>query len=406
MSAHHAVAAVTQVIRSMLVTPVDDQVAGATISVGPPDAAAGPDPDNRVNLFLYRVSPNAALRAYDLPTRRSSGELAARPTIALDLHYLVTFFGDEPTLVPQRLLGTVMSTLHASSVLSRDQIAAALPSPDPLSGSELESQPELVKLEVETMGTEDLLRLWSTLLQSKYALSVAYRVSTVLIEEPLAPVSATPVEEPRVHVVPMTVPRIESIAVDGVPAAPVTVERMLRVEGSSLAARPPEIWFGGASTGSYEVENWGLRVTPPSDVRAGTVEVRVVHPFVVGDSPRDDEQSSNPVSIYLRPVIDQVPSVAAGVLSVDVIPPLYLDQTVVVALESTTTDEVTRVLVDMDAARSLAGLPEGTASLGTVMVTLPALAAGTYRVRLEADGARNAAKADGSVPLDPQVVIP
>ena len=406
MSAHHAVAAVTQVIRSLLITPVDAQVAGATVSVGAPGEGTNPDPDNRVNLFLYRVSPNASLRSLDLPTRRSGGAVTKRPTIALDLHYLLTFFGDETSLVPQRLLGTVLSTLHASPMLAREQIVAALPPPDPLSGSGLEVQPELVKLEMEAMGGEELMRLWSTLLQAKYSLSVTYRASTVMIEEPVVPVSATPVEEPRVHVVTISSPRIESVAVDGEPGAPITVERALRIEGSSLSSRPAEIWFGGASTASYDVGVWGLRATPPADVRAGIVDVRVVHPVTVGDPPRSDEQSSNAVSIRLRPVIDQVPAVAGGVLSVDVLPPHHLDQTVVVALESVASGEVTRVLVDMEQARILAGLPEGTTTLSTVMVTLPSLSPGDYRVRLEADGARNAAKADGSVPVDPEAVIP
>ncbi|MCH9681250.1 MAG: Pvc16 family protein [Deltaproteobacteria bacterium] len=405
MSAQHAIAAVTQVLRTMLTTPVDAQVPGATVSVGPPDAVAGPAPDNRVNVFLYRVSPNTALRSHDIPTRRGSGQLMQRPVIAVDLHYMVTCFGDEVTLVPQRLLGTVLSTLHASPMLSRDRITAALAPPEPLADSGLEDQRDLVKFQLEALSNEELSRLWSTLLQTKYALSVAYRASTVLIEEPVAPVQNTPVEERRVHVVIAARPMIEAGEVVDQPTAAITAERMLLLRGNALSARPAELWFGDVVTTDYETRAEGLRVTPPSTVRAGVVGVRVVHPVVGQDSTATVSETSNVVAVPLRPVISALPSVVGDVLTIEVLPEVHLDQTATVRLEEVATGSVARLAVDLEQARILAGLPEQTTSLSTVMVQLPALPGGVHRVRLEVDGLPNVGTADGSIDRDPEVVL-
>ena len=50
------------------------------------------------------------------------GNWRSRPQAALDLHYLLTFYGNEAQLEPQRLLGSVVRTLHARPVLTRQQI--------------------------------------------------------------------------------------------------------------------------------------------------------------------------------------------------------------------------------------------------------------------------------------------
>ena len=79
-----------------------------------------------INIYLYQVMPNAALRNEELPTRRADGSLARRPQAALDLYYLLTFYGDENEQEPQRLLGTAVSTLNARPILSRDAIRDAI----------------------------------------------------------------------------------------------------------------------------------------------------------------------------------------------------------------------------------------------------------------------------------------
>ncbi|MBN9511563.1 MAG: DUF4255 domain-containing protein, partial [Alphaproteobacteria bacterium] len=95
MSNALAIATVTETLLQLLQQRLDvSQVPGALVTALPPDSASGlPNPG--VNIFLYQVSPNLALRNADLPTRAADGTLLRRPRTALDLHYLLTFYGDE-----------------------------------------------------------------------------------------------------------------------------------------------------------------------------------------------------------------------------------------------------------------------------------------------------------------------
>ncbi|HEY2618449.1 MAG TPA: DUF4255 domain-containing protein, partial [Acetobacteraceae bacterium] len=112
MSNELAVAAVTETLRDLISTPVHNTVTGALVGTFSPDDTANLFKPG-VNIFLYQVSPNAALRNADLPTRTPDGTLLRRPQAALDLHYLLTYYGDYSVLEPQRLLGAVAKTLHA-----------------------------------------------------------------------------------------------------------------------------------------------------------------------------------------------------------------------------------------------------------------------------------------------------
>src|SRR5579859_7993035 len=110
MSNTLAIATVTETLRQMLADYVVNLVNGASVTVQPPDASSTLLPNPGVNIFLYQISPNPALRNADLPTRTSGGKLLRRPQAALDLHYLLTFYGDSQ-LVQQHLLGAVTLAL-------------------------------------------------------------------------------------------------------------------------------------------------------------------------------------------------------------------------------------------------------------------------------------------------------
>ena len=79
-----------------------------------------------------RVSlPGLAQR---IPAKRGPSFASSRRTTAraakaaLDLHYLLSFFGSEGQLEPQRLLGSAVRTLHTYSVLTRQMISDAMSS--------------------------------------------------------------------------------------------------------------------------------------------------------------------------------------------------------------------------------------------------------------------------------------
>ncbi|WP_456429130.1 Pvc16 family protein [Rhodocaloribacter sp.] len=218
MSNFLAIATATATLQQLLLESLGVDVPGALATTLRPDnarlSAAG---NYGVNIYLYQAAPNAAWRNADLPTRDASGRLSRRPKMALDLHYLLTFYGDEENLQPQRILGSVARTLHARPVLTRAMIQSAIDaavSVDPghfLADSDLAGEIERVKFTPIPLSLEELSKLWSVFFQTPYALSMAYLGTVVMIEAEETPSLALPVQTPVIEVAP---------ALPGPPVAP------------------------------------------------------------------------------------------------------------------------------------------------------------------------------------------
>jgi hypothetical protein len=174
-----AVATVSAALGRIIHGAARSAVPGAEFFTGRPAEDGGP---LRVHLYLYQVMPNAALRNDDLPTRGADGVATRRPSAALDLHYLIAFYGDQANLEPERMLGAVVRDLHAHPVLTRDDIAAVIAGAGPLSASDLADAVERVRFTPLTLGLEELAKLWSIFFQTRHAVSVAYQASVVTIE--------------------------------------------------------------------------------------------------------------------------------------------------------------------------------------------------------------------------------
>jgi hypothetical protein len=204
MSNFLAIATVTATLRQLLQAEVGADVPGAKVTTLRPDRLENTAQDPGVNIYLYLVTPNAAWRNADLPGRNPDGGLTQRPQAALDLHYLITAYGDEGHLYPQRLLGSAVSVLHCRPVLTREAIRRMVEDPPEgtdLGDSDLAEQVELVKLTPVPMGLEELHNLWFGFFQAPYFLSMVYQASLVLIEgkeEPLP--KPAEVKEPVIHV--------------------------------------------------------------------------------------------------------------------------------------------------------------------------------------------------------------
>ncbi len=191
MSNALAIATVTTALAQIVRTAAQSVVNGADVVTGRPDPNA--TPAHRIHLFLYQVSPNGAMRNNDLPTRSTDGKLATRPTVALDLHYLLAFYGSEADLETQRMLGAVVRDLHAKPMLTRSMIQSAISSQSFLTDSNLADAVEKVKFTPLAVSLEELSKLWSVFFQTPYALSVAYQGTVVLIESEDVPQPAMPV---------------------------------------------------------------------------------------------------------------------------------------------------------------------------------------------------------------------
>ncbi|MFJ4359835.1 Pvc16 family protein [Streptomyces massasporeus] len=204
MSNALALAHVTQALALLIEAnlPPDIDIA---VKVEPRRPPVDPPLEPTITVFLYQVTPNTSQRNNDLPTRASDGTLVRRPAAALDLHYLISAYGEEAELVGQRLIGSVVRTLHEIPVLPRDIIELAGQRPH-LNGSDLAEAVQRVRFTPTAMDVDETSKLWGMLHQTPYALSVVYQAVLVLIDGRETPVPAKPVERPEVRVLPFGAP--------------------------------------------------------------------------------------------------------------------------------------------------------------------------------------------------------
>jgi hypothetical protein len=212
MSNYLAIATVTAVLRDILQEATGAVVPGTTVITRRPEAVRdGGQNKPMVNIFLYMMTPNAAWRNTDIelrypdpqaPQDRARQRIERRPQVPLNLSYLLSFYGDELELEPQRLLGSAVSAIHAHPCLSPQVVHSTVERAGPLRGSDLELQVarvEKVTLTPVDLSLEELSKLWSVFFQVPYALSIAYLASVVLIESG-API--TPVTVKEIHISP------------------------------------------------------------------------------------------------------------------------------------------------------------------------------------------------------------
>jgi hypothetical protein len=188
-----AVAAVTAVLKGQLSNWLARHALGArlgadvTVSALPPDRIiTGADERPQLNLFLYAVSPNTALRRSDStgPAPRASSSV-----LALDLHYLVSAYGGSDLQI-ETLLGYAIHALQQVPTLDREALRAMLggmgadfaaPLLSEIGSSSLLDRLTDLTITPQFPGIEALTRIWSAL-QARYRPSLAYKVSTILID--------------------------------------------------------------------------------------------------------------------------------------------------------------------------------------------------------------------------------
>ncbi len=231
MSNALAIATVTATLAQAVRTAAQEAVGGADVVIGRPEAPSG-GTLRKVHVYLYQVTPNTAQRNADLPSRDAAGRLTQRPQVALDLFYLLAFYGDEARLEPQRMLGAVLRDLHAHSLLSRQAIQDAVAGEHILAGSNLAEAIDLVRLSPVPLSLEELSKLWSVFFQTPHAVSVAYQASVVLIEGDERPQPPLPVLQRGVDVLLEHFPALERIHI-GMPD-----DAVLRPRPPSYPAAP------------------------------------------------------------------------------------------------------------------------------------------------------------------------
>lgn len=373
MSNFRAIATVSATLKELLLASINKDGlntvgGGDIISVMRPDMAAKNFQGVGVNIYLYQVTPNAALRNCDLPTRRADGTVVQRPVAALDLHYMISFYSTQDEFVPQLLLASVARTLQAEPQLTRDRIRSTI-----INGlysgflnvagspSNLADQVELVKFNPLHLSLEELAKIWSVFYQIPYVLSVAYQGTAVLIESDDTPQNALPVQVRNTYAVPFNQPVIEEVGVKAdvnqtiVAGKPVTLNDTLRILGKRLQGISGTlVQIGGvemipgiANVNDTQIDlplnaaftlSDGTSVSPRDKLRAGVQGLQVIQRRKMGMDEKDKPQNwhrgveSNVAAFVLRPVLTNPLSNVPGVVTAIVSPLISRKQRIILLL--------------------------------------------------------------------------
>ncbi|GAA1445891.1 DUF4255 domain-containing protein [Leifsonia poae] len=426
MSNSLAVAATTNAIRNLLLTQMpalDAGLAGLAVTTAVPAAARVNQVGPSVNLFLYRTAANPAWRNQDYPAQVHAGE-SGRPPLALDLHYLLTFFAPDDAdkdAMSHRVTAAALSVLHDHAVLDGAELDAAL------TGNDTSAQPERVRLTPESLSVAEMSELWTTF-QSGYRLSASYLATVVLIDSrspvssplpvlrrgsedrgPVAVAGAAPVLRGVRPIGGRPAARLgEAVALVGDNLSPDdTVIRFTSTMRPAQGEDPPAAIELAAQPGFVPDE---LSVTLPDQATVATalgdwvpgfyaVTVVVRHP----DQPALVDQRGSGVGV--APTITVNPDAAAGSIAVG--------STLTVTAEPRVRDSQSAVLLfgsrqlpPLTRANPAAGDPAIDTTPTTFTFEVPAVPPGTYVVRLRIDGVDSvpwlAGDADAMPSFDPQ----
>ncbi|WP_460707420.1 Pvc16 family protein [Myceligenerans halotolerans] len=415
MSNTLAIAAVTSTIRYVLHESLGGDepapVGGADVTTLRPaqvadlgnvgQTAAG------LNVYLYQVTPNHASNLDDLPTRHRDGTLARRPAAALDLHYLVTAYGDEEALEPQRLLARSALALAATPVFTKAVIENAVATFDTgatdfLDATDLADQDELVKITPTPLPLEELSKLWGVL-GTGYLLSQAYTATVVLLQAGLPVRTPLPVLTRDLAVRPFSRVLLDDVAVAGDGPA-VTGATLVLTGRGLLDARTVVRVAGEALEPDPSSRSTRLVTTLTGAVRAGVHGVQVVHeaaPGAAGEPTRVLGRSDT-LPLVVRPGVGTLTTTGTR-LEVPVTPALQEGQRAVVSLARIAGgDAADPPLVE----EHFGPVSDDDAPADRLDVPLSSLTAGTWLVRVAVDGVASLPTMSGDTYDGPAVTLP
>jgi hypothetical protein len=379
-----AISAVTATMKYIL-----ENEGGIAVSTKPPDVTTQTT-TARLNIFLYHVTQNLGYRNSDNPSRGFSGELVRKQQVGIDLHYLLTAYGNQDDeLSSQKTLADTIRVLHENPVFTRDLIELGIDNPElelpDIERSDLAEQLELVKITMQSLSLEDLTKIWSSFFKTgSYRISVAYKATVVLLDGKKEPRSTMPVTKVNSYVFPFRAPVITYIEPQMVPWRAGGTE--IKIVGRNLKADIVKIDFGEKLDAEEMPEPTSaaageLKVAIPDSVTTGIKQVRVLHPLSIGTPETLHKgMESNKALFAIVPVITAVSpsSVAVGAeLTIILEPQINLDKQDVKVIIST---------------YKPLQVPASNINTDTVKVTIPAAGYATNKdlpVRLIVDGAES-----------------
>jgi Pvc16 N-terminal domain/IPT/TIG domain len=373
-------------------------------AVSPDLVATGSNEIPQVNLFMYYVSLNPALRNLDLPSYDGNGAKLSNPPLALNLHYLVTAYGSQQ-FAAEIILAWAMTVLHDNPVVPSATIQTALgalvtssPETTLIAKSTLPQQLEHIRITPETLTTEEIYRLWAAF-EAPYRPSTAIQVSVVVIQDTDAYTSNLPVQSRSVLALPLQAPVISSLSPSMIPAG-----QLLTINGSNFIGQSPAdtmiVFDNGpnlppAVVPPNAIGPTFIQVTLPAALQAGTRTLRVTRNVVFPSSTTAHRGfSSSPAPFQLIPTImgtSPTPATLGNPLKVTINPAVGPAQQAVLYIG--------------DTAIPIDDRPPGSPASADLLFTIPAdLPTGTFPIRVEIDGAQSALTLSGGVFL-PQVTV-
>ena len=287
MSNGLAIAAVTAIFKNLLEDGLVQNAAlssmgNVLVTTLPPDQiSVGVDGQPQLNLFLYQVSQN---RNADLGKSDRTNEEDALPPLAIDLHYVLTAYGNKD-FQTEILLGYVMQLLHQIPVLSKARIQAALNHVATINRSGLLAQAmestsvealteQLNKLRISPnlCDVEQMSRMWS-LFKGSYRPSIAYEVSMVLSKSQKSLVKSGSNSQM------LDRPRINKVSASPATNGEIVADSSLIIYGKNLKGDVTRLRLNGGENllEPQIVEENRILFKLPQNLQAGVQKVQIVH---------------------------------------------------------------------------------------------------------------------------------
>lgn len=404
MSNYLAIATVTATLQRLLQAAAQMDVDGVRVTTVQPGQIGRGTPETGINLFLYQVSRNPALKNADSVPARTKGNPVKRQT-AIDLYYMISFYGNDTELEPQQLLGSTIRTFNDRPSLSCEAIQETIADSSFrfLANSNLAAQVQQITINPVDLSLDDLSKAWSTFFQTTYLLSVTYRVTMVTIEGEESLKKALPVRERRFGgSVPFSYqPVIEQVVSEAGKLEPIVATTTLQIHGKQLQSHTTQVRIGGFEVTPAQVTETQITLplaTLPVDcLRAGIQGVQVIHriPAHAATEYRSDRLvESNAIPMILRPTItamhitdptEQGDDLRSALLTVQVDVMVGIKQRVVLIMNEWSIDNPVGYQFEAESR---------TADTDTIAINLQAVKPSAYLLRLQIDGAESLLSVD------------
>jgi hypothetical protein len=404
VSNYLAIATVTATLQRLLQAAVQVDVDGVRVTTVQPAQIGSGTPETGINLFLYQVSRNPALKNADTVTARMKGNPVKRQT-AIDLYYMISFYGNDTELEPQRLLGSVIRTFNDRSSLTSEAIQQTIADSSFrfLADSNLADQVQQVTINPVDLSLDDLSKAWSTFFQTAYMLSVTYRVTMVAIEGEESLKKALPVRERSFGgSVPFPYqPVVEQIVSEAGKLEPIGATTTLHILGRQLQSHTTQVRINGFEITPASVTETQiilpLATIPIDCLRAGVQGLQVIHriPSSVATGYRSDRLvESNAIPMILRPTIKQIHVTDSNEQNDDLHSALLtIEVDVMVGIKQRVVLVMNEWSVDNPVGYQFEARPR-TADTDTIVVSLQGVKPAEYLLRLQIDGAESLLNVD------------